>query len=156
MHHLIRKSRYREKIKAIEENLQRLRKEGFEPSGKAIRKWKKVIEKSEKEIMGKGYDIVFCTCNEAGSGRIPRSLSPIQCIIDEAAMATEPECMVPISISEHVVLIGDHQQLQPIIEHRESKENGLECSLFERYALKIDDPPLIKLTKQYRMVNKYV
>ena len=42
-----------------------------------------------------------------------RNIAPVQVIIDEAAMATEPESMVPIKLaSEHVTLIGDHMQLQ--------------------------------------------
>ena len=67
---------------------------------------------------GLQYDIVLCTCNEAASHRVSRTMRPAQCIIDEAAMATEPESMVPISLSDHVVLIGDDKQLQPVIEFR--------------------------------------
>jgi len=29
-------------------------------------------------------------------------------------MATEPEAMIPIQLADHVILIGDHQQLQVI------------------------------------------
>ena len=64
------------------------------------------------------YDIVLCTCNEAASHRVTKTMRPAQCIIDEAAMATEPESMVPIALSDHVVLIGDDKQLQPVIESR--------------------------------------
>ena len=67
---------------------------------------------------GLQYDIVLCTCNEAASHRVSRTMRPAQCIIDEAAMATEPESMVPIALSDHVVLIGDDKQLQPVIEFR--------------------------------------
>jgi len=60
---------------------------------------------------------VLCTCNEASSSRVIRNVAPVQVIIDEAAMATEPESMVPIKLaSERVTLIGDHMQLQvPIL-----------------------------------------
>lgn len=67
---------------------------------------------------GLNYDIVLCTCNEAASHRVSRTMRPAQCIIDEAAMATEPESMVPIALADHVVLIGDDKQLQPVIEYR--------------------------------------
>ena len=57
--------------------------------------------------------LVLCTCNEASSSRLTRNIAPVQVIIDEAAMATEPESMVAIKLaSEHVTLIGDHMQLQ--------------------------------------------
>lgn len=57
--------------------------------------------------------LVLCTCNEANSSRVTRNISPVQVIIDEAAMATEPESMAAIKLAtEHVTLIGDHMQLQ--------------------------------------------
>jgi len=55
---------------------------------------------------------VFCTCSESCSVRVVDNIEPIQLIIDEAAMATEPEAMIPIHLADHVTLIGDHMQLQ--------------------------------------------
>ena len=55
---------------------------------------------------------VFCTCNEACSVRIVNNVEPTHLIIDEAAMATEPEAMIPIQLADHITLIGDHMQLQ--------------------------------------------
>jgi len=55
---------------------------------------------------------VFCTCNEASSVRVVDNIKPTHLIIDEAAMATEPEAMIPIQLADHVILIGDHMQLQ--------------------------------------------
>ena len=82
---------------------------------------------------GLTYDIVLCTCNEAASHRVSRTMRPAQCIIDEAAMATEPESMVPIALSDHVVLIGDDKQLQPVIEfrlvHHNFYQGNVECSV---------------------------
>ena len=58
---------------------------------------------------------MFCTCNEACSGRVVDNIKPTHLIIDEAAMATEPEAMIPIQLADHVTLIGDHMQLQVCI-----------------------------------------
>ena len=58
---------------------------------------------------------MFCTCNEACSVRVVDNIEPVQLIIDEAAMATEPDAMIPIQLAEHVTLIGDHMQLQVTI-----------------------------------------
>lgn len=56
---------------------------------------------------------MLCTCNEASSSRVTKNIAAVQVIIDEAAMATEPESMVPIKLAmEQVTLIGDHMQLQ--------------------------------------------
>ena len=57
---------------------------------------------------------VFCTCSEAGSVRVVKNIKPTHLIIDEAAMATEPEAMIPIQLADHVTLIGDHKQLKVI------------------------------------------
>ena len=97
---------------------------------------------------------MFCTCNEASSVRVVDNIVPTHLIIDEAAMATEPEAMIPIQLADHVTLIGDHMQLQvittfllcvtgntiwyvlqPVITYNPAKEKGLGCSLFERYAI---------------------
>ena len=61
------------------------------------------------------YAAVFCTCNEACSVRVVDNIEPTHLIIDEAAMATEPETMIPIQLAEHVTLIGDYMQLQVVI-----------------------------------------
>ena len=55
---------------------------------------------------------MFCTCSEACSVRVVDNIEPTHLIIDEAAMATEPEAMIPIKLTNHVTLIGDHMQLQ--------------------------------------------
>ena len=36
-----------------------------------------------------------------------------QCIIDECAMCIEPETLLPMILSEKIILVGDHKQLQP-------------------------------------------
>ena len=78
-----------------------------------------------------------------------------QCIIDECGMATEPETIAAASISDHIVLIGDHKQLQPVVKYKTAGDNGLRRSLFERYATDEDyDKILTQLNIQYRMVSK--
>ena len=69
-------------------------------------------------------------------------------------MATEPASLIPLmkgvsdglvderwpayeypvrlTQSQHVVLIGDHKQLPPVIRSREAQTRGLNISLFER------------------------
>ena len=58
------------------------------------------------------FSTVFCTCSEAFSLRVVDNIEPTHLIIDEAAMATEPEAMIPIKSTTRVTLIGDHMQLQ--------------------------------------------
>jgi len=78
-------------------------------------------------------------------------------IVDESGMCPEPQCLVPIiaTAAEQVVLIGDHEQLRPIIMCREAGQLGLEKSLFERYARSSTkkNVQFVMLNEQYRMVS---
>ena len=71
-------------------------------------------------------------------------------IVDECGMSREAETLVAIvsSRASHVVLVGDHKQLKPVILDQISAELGLNRSLIERYAQQV-----IMLTTQYRMIT---
>ena len=121
-------------------------------------KWRVLVRDLQIAVMSAPYDIVLCTCNEAASGRIRQGLKcrnetrVLQCVIDESGMAYEPETIVPMRLCEHVILLGDHKQLQPVIEYKPARENGLTTSLFERYA---KTRKTEMLTIQYRMVRLF-
>ena len=65
-------------------------------------------------------------------------------------MCMEPESLVPITTSgaRQVVLIGDHKQLQPVIQDQVAKALGLSVSMFERHSRRAK-----MLELQYRMVS---
>ena len=154
LHHLLRQDE-NSKLVIFERRLKRMKEEGEIPTAKLCYEYRCVLRAAEEEFFkNKKFDIVFCTCNEASGGRIKRhkSLAPRQCIIDECGMAYEPETIVPISLCEHVVLIGDHQQLQPVIDYKPARDCGLTTSLFERYANHHNEF-LYTLGIQYRMVS---
>ena len=152
MHHIIRKRNKLIRDKEIE--FSKLPK-GKVPSGIALNQYRRAIKKAEqKELQGGDYDIIFCTCNEASSQRVQQYVFPQQVIVDESGMAIEPETIIPVSICEHVILIGDHKQLQPVIDYTPAKQNGLSVSLFERYAETFAGFTET-LTTQYRMVSDY-
>ena len=139
-------------LKKLEKELIHVEENGEIPNGKLCIAHRKALVKAEEAFLNHNkFDIVLCTCNEAASRRM-ECVSPRQCIIDESGMATEPESVTPISLCEHVVLIGDHKQLQPVIDYGPAKENGLTTSLFERYAEKLEGFTTT-LTIQYRMVR---
>ena len=152
LHHKVR--RYNRKIAEMAERFETLHRHGKIPSFKDMAEYRKMISEAEEGVLTGGVNIILCTCNEAGSHRITNTLKPKYCIIDECAMATEPECMVPIRRAEHVVLIGDHQQLQPVIQCKEAERMGLGKSLFERYAKKGHEIHILET--QYRMVSVHV
>ena len=78
------------------------------------------------------------------------SVCVLQLIIDECAMCKEAESLIPIvsSSARQVVLVGDHKQLQPVIQEKSARKCGLGRSLFERHADRA-----VRLKQQYRMVS---
>lgn len=71
-------------------------------------------------------------------------------LIDEATQASEPECMIPLVLGcKQAVLVGDHQQLGPVIMNKKAARAGLCQSLFERLVILGIRP--IRLQVQYRM-----
>ncbi|NXO00991.1 HELZ2 Helicase, partial [Rhinopomastus cyanomelas] len=81
------------------------------------------------------HDVILCTCS-AASANCLEQLNVKQIIIDECAMATEPETLIPLVSHQHaekVVLLGDHKQLRPVVNNDFCKTLGMETSLFERY-----------------------
>ena len=157
LHHKIRSQESFE-LNEIEKLFREQCSEHHTPGATLYFKWKDLIKEAEKVALSENFDIVLCTCNEAASERIteymrinPRESRFMQCIIDESGMAYEPETIVPMRLCEHVILLGDHKQLQPVIEYKPAKENGLTTSLFERYARA--GKHLMMLNIQYRMVR---
>ena len=120
-----------------------------------ICRYKETIKRAEKKILQRQYDVILCTCNETCSGRLLKLAGDgriAQCIVDECGMANEPETIAAASLCDHVVLIGDHKQLRPIIKYHMARECGMGVSLFERYA-ELRPDLLISLDTQYRMVS---
>ncbi|MCE7737654.1 MAG: AAA family ATPase [Candidatus Heimdallarchaeota archaeon] len=71
-------------------------------------------------------------------------------ILDEAAQMTEPENLKALLHGERAILVGDHQQLQPIVQSQKAKQLRLQHSLFERLVDQIPNRHVL-LTHQYRM-----
>ncbi|XP_009986733.1 PREDICTED: helicase with zinc finger domain 2 [Tauraco erythrolophus] len=81
------------------------------------------------------HDVILCTCSGASAASLEH-LNVKQIIIDECAMSTEPETLIPLVShrrAEKVVLLGDHKQLRPVVNNDICKSLGMETSLFERY-----------------------
>eukprot|EP00118_Oscarella_pearsei_P023886 m.292099 g.292099 ORF g.292099 m.292099 type:complete len:3100 (+) comp40730_c1_seq7:4098-13397(+) len=116
------------------------------PTEEEAEKYNKLLN-SAKELEINASDVILCTCVQAGSGRLTESSGRVlQCIVDEAGQCTEPETLVAIVRAQSkIVLIGDHMQLQPVIQDSRVEEL-LNISMFERLAKKAT-----MLTEQYRM-----
>uniref|UniRef100_UPI00398E6625 3'-5' exoribonuclease HELZ2 isoform X2 n=1 Tax=Pristiophorus japonicus TaxID=55135 RepID=UPI00398E6625 len=94
------------------------------------------------------HDVILCTC-ATSSSKLLKKLNVRQVLVDESAMCTEPELLIPIVAHKHavqIVLLGDHMQLRPIINNEFCRRLGMERSLFERYIQQA-----LMLDVQYRM-----
>ncbi|XP_065891374.1 3'-5' exoribonuclease HELZ2-like isoform X2 [Dysidea avara] len=111
------------------------------------------LRKLAEQVVLKSAQIIFCTCAEAGSGRLTGGKIPInQCVVDECGMCTEPETILPMMLSEKFILVGDHKQLQPVVLNKIADSLGLKISMFQRL---FEDEHMnrygVTLTTQYRM-----
>jgi len=72
------------------------------------------------------------------------------CIVDEASQITLPVCIGPIRLARTFILVGDHNQLPPLVQNEEAREGGLDISLFKHLS---DEHPssVVYLEHQYRM-----
>lgn len=72
------------------------------------------------------------------------------CIVDEASQITLPVCLGPIRLSKTFILVGDHNQLPPLVQNEEARTGGLDISLFKHLS---DTHPssVVYLEHQYRM-----
>lgn len=105
-------------------------------------------QKIERAILSKA-DVICTTCTTSFDKRL-RDFQFETVLIDEATQACEPECILPmLKGTKHVILVGDHCQLGPVIMYKQTVMAGLNMSLFERL-IRMGNRPF-RLQIQYRM-----
>ncbi len=70
-------------------------------------------------------------------------------VVDEAGQLTEPGTLAATTLADRFVLVGDHQQLPPVVQ---SDDETLSTSLFERLIEEFPDAGVM-LDRQYRMAQ---
>lgn len=151
LHHVIRADPcpFASDLREYESKFDKDRKKGLRTSDKEVEKYRELINQAEHwALQSTGVQIILCTCAVAGKSRIKTSCNIQQCIADECGMCMELETLVPITSSapRQVVLIGDHKQLQPVIQDNLAATLGLNVSMFERLS---ERATMLQL--QYRM-----
>ncbi|WP_440770303.1 AAA domain-containing protein [Natronorubrum sp. DTA28] len=89
--------------------------------------------------------VVAATTATCGS-RVMKEQAFDAALVDEAAQLTEPGTCAAINLAERFVLVGDHEQLPPVVR----AENDLTESLFERL-VDLHPDAGVMLDRQYRM-----
>lgn len=134
--------------KADLRKLTQLKDDQGELSSQDEKRFKALKRQAERELL-QAADVICTTCVGAGDPRLS-NFRFRQVLIDEATQATEPECLIPIvQGAKHVVMVGDHCQLGPVVMNKKAAAAGLNQSLFDRL-LKLDHRPF-RLRVQYRM-----
>uniref|UniRef100_A0A034WE61 DNA replication ATP-dependent helicase/nuclease n=1 Tax=Bactrocera dorsalis TaxID=27457 RepID=A0A034WE61_BACDO len=97
------------------------------------------------------YNIVGVTClGSAHSLFLHKKFD--YCIVDEATQVMQPTTLRPLFFCDKFILVGDPEQLPPLIRSKEARQLGADESLFERLDTKT---ATAVLTLQYRM-NKSI
>jgi len=92
--------------------------------------------------------VVASTTAGCGS-RVMRSQEFDVVVIDEASQLTEPDALAAANLGARFVLVGDHEQLPPVVR----SEGRLGESLFERLIEQYPDAGVL-LDRQYRMSQR--
>ena len=113
--------------------------------------YKKLKTKAENEVLNNA-EVVVTTCVASFDKRLKNQRFPIV-LVDEATQACESECLLPLLRgAKHVILVGDHCQLGPVVLCKNAAKAGLKISLFERLVKLKIKPHMLQV--QYRMHPK--
>ncbi|KAH9515707.1 NFX1-type zinc finger-containing protein 1, partial [Bulinus truncatus] len=113
----------------------------------------------DTDILQNSKVIGMTTTGAAKYRKLLQNVGPKIVVVEEAAEVLEAHIVTALSRHcQHLILIGDHQQLRPKTEVYELAKNfGMEISLFER--LMKNNINCIQLTEQHRMrpeISKYM
>ncbi|KAI9907263.1 hypothetical protein PsorP6_016116 [Peronosclerospora sorghi] len=118
-----------------------------------------VKEQADVDVLERVQIIGMTTTGVAKHQQKLATVAPPVVICEEAGEVLEAQLMACLSPAcQHLVLIGDHQQLRPHIadynlsvESAEGQRFALDVSLFERLVAPASGLPFWKLTEQHRM-----
>jgi len=103
---------------------------------------------NEKAAELRDAPVVAATTAACGS-RVLRECEFDVAVVDEASQLTEPGTHAAINRADRFVLVGDHEQLPPVVR----AENDLTTSLFQRLIETYPDASVM-LDRQYRMSQR--
>ncbi|XP_005057093.1 PREDICTED: NFX1-type zinc finger-containing protein 1 [Ficedula albicollis] len=117
----------------------------------AAERLKRLKLQQDLYIINKARIVGMTTTGAAKYRQILQFIEPRIVIVEEAAEVLEAHTITTLSkVCQHLILIGDHQQLQPSANVYDLAKNfNLEVSLFERL-IKVDFP-FVCLKYQHRM-----
>lgn len=130
---------------------------------KVISDWRNTIESKQNHALGElvlnTVDLVGATCIGINSQKRFSGLNFDVSIIDEAGQIQIHNALVPMSVSDKLIMLGDHKQIPPnadqelvkLCEENEKDPTLLGKSLFEEMYNIIPDTNKAMLDTQFRM-----
>lgn len=106
------------------------------------------VEQLQARLLGP--NVVATTCLSISHTLFALRPTFDYCIIDEASQITLPTCIGPLRYAHKFVLVGDPQQLPPLVRDPRARQGGLDISLFERLE-RAHPQAVVHLCHQYRM-----
>ncbi|XP_011145053.1 DNA replication ATP-dependent helicase/nuclease DNA2 isoform X2 [Harpegnathos saltator] len=99
------------------------------------------------EMLYNDKRVVGVTCYGAYHPLLRRRSFDV-CVVDESTQVTQPTVLRPLYSARRFVLVGDPNQLPPVVKSRTAVKLGADESLFVRLD---SENNTVNLTKQYRM-----
>ncbi|MGM0446921.1 MAG: AAA domain-containing protein [Methanobacteriota archaeon] len=145
--------------RAVDNALEALRDQGFddvlrvgtETGVRADMQDVRLVQRGEPNAKAaelRDAQVVAATTATCGS-RVMRECEFDVALVDEASQLTEPGTHAAINLADRFVLVGDHEQLPPVVR----AENALQTSLFQRLIEAYPDASVM-LDRQYRMSQR--
>lgn len=153
-----------EQSKFLDQHLAGRRKELDRLSRKRrlIQEWQQDLKRKPEDLISvflQRCTVIGATCLGIAARSSISEMEFDWVIVDEAGRATHAEILVPMIRGHKIVLVGDHHQLPPTLNHEiddiikdiSGQREVLQAMLFQELAEKINDKLRIPLTVQYRM-----
>ena len=94
--------------------------------------------------------LVACTVLTAARSQLLKAMSIDCCVMDEAGQITQLAAIGAILHARSCVLVGDDNQLPPLVVSAEAQKRGMDVSLFKRL-MEAHPTAVSRLCDQYRM-----
>lgn len=108
----------------------------------------KVVNPQELDRLYRSKPVVAITCLGASNHPALNGQTFDYCIVDEAGQSMLMSALGPLFYAKKFVLVGDPEQLPPVVKSTEAKKMGMDVSLFSHLQ---DQDNTIPLSVQYRM-----
>lgn len=96
-------------------------------------------------------NVVACTCHGSHHPHLGQRMFDV-CIVDESTQVFQLSVIRPLLAAKKFILVGDPEQLPPIVQSQRARTLGADESLFARLD---NETATFTLTLQYRM-NKTI